>query len=268
MTWTGKLIGALIGYWLGRWSGLMIGLFLGHLYDVNRRRLESQWFGRAPRDRLEEVFFRTTFGVMGHLAKADGRVSEAEIAMAEHVMARIALTPEQRRSAIRWFTEGKNPDFPLDQTLDEFRSLFRWRQGAVLMFLEIQLQAALADQTLRPEQDRLLRHILDRLGFPPQTLDQLLVRMRGARHYYEYARSGQARRAAQPSLADAYAVLGVPESATDAVVKRAYRKLMSQHHPDKLSAKGVPEEMLNLAKEKVQEINLAYDQIMKLRQRN
>lgn len=268
MSWSGKLIGALIGYWLGRWPGLMIGLVLGHLYDAHRQRLASQWFHSVPREQLEAVFSRTTFAVMGHLAKADGRVSEAEIAAAERVMAHMALTPEQRRAAMRWFTEGKSPDFPLDQTLDEFRGLFRWRQGTILMFLEIQLQAALADRKLGPEPERLLRHILDRLGFPPQTLDQLLAMMRGAQHYYEYARSGQARRPAQPPLAEAYAVLGLSETATDAEVKRAYRKLMSQHHPDKLSAKGIPKEMINLAKEKVQEINLAYDQITKARHRN
>jgi DnaJ like chaperone protein len=266
MSWLGKLIGALIGFWLGRWFGLFIGLILGHAYDVHRRRLEAQWFGAASREQLEETFSRTTFSVMGHLAKADGRVSEAEIAVAEAVMARMNLAREQREQAIRWFQEGKRGDFPLDQTLEEFRRLFRWRQGAVLMFLEIQLNAALADRAIDPAQSQVLRRVFERLGFPPQLLEQMIGMTRGARSYYQYTHANQARHPARPSLEDAYAVLGVPRSASEAEVKKAYRRLMSRHHPDKLASKGVPKEMINLAKEKVQEINLAYDQIMKSRE--
>lgn len=266
MNGLGKLIGALIGFWLGRWFGLFIGLILGHAYDLHRRRLQAQWFGAASREQLEEAFSRTTFSVMGHLAKADGHVSEAEIAAAEAVMARMNLTRDQRERAILWFQEGKRSEFPLDQTLDEFRRLFRWRQGAVLMFLEIQLNAALVDRKIDPIQNQPLRRVFERLGFPPQLLEQMIGMMRGARTYYEYTHTGQARNSERPSLEDAYSVLGVPRTASDAEVKKAYRRLMSRHHPDKLVSKGVPKEMINLAKEKVQEINLAYDQIMKSRE--
>ncbi|MGB0734058.1 MAG: DnaJ domain-containing protein, partial [Pontibacterium sp.] len=69
----------------------------------------------------------------------------------------------------------------------------------------------------------------------------------------------------QAKLDDAYKVIGVEPEATDAEVKRAYRKLMSQHHPDKLVAKGLPEEMMQVAKEKSQEIQAAYELIKQSR---
>jgi len=268
MFWTGKLIGALIGYWLGRWPGLVLGILLGHLYD---KWQEAKAMVGAQEDLhgpIQETFFQTTFSVMGHLAKADGQVSDAEITAVERVMAQMSLNAEQRQEAIRWFNEGKKPDYPLDATLEKFRQTCRWRQQLILVFLEMQLQVALADKRLEPEESRLLGHIFERLGYSRQIFEQLVAMMRGAQHYYEYSHAGAAHAAARPSLADAYAVLGVAESASDAEVKKAYRRLMSQHHPDKLVAKGLPKEMINVAKEKVQEINLAYDQIMKTRERN
>jgi len=266
MFWLGKIIGAAIGFWLGGLVGAVFGAILGHyLYDA--RQAASAGGGRT-RAQIQQTFFRTTFAVMGRLAKADGQVSAAEIAVAERIMAQMSLTPEQRQEAIHWFNEGKRDDFPLDPMLDEFRDTCRWRQALLTMFLEIQLQVALADQHIEPAESRLLGHIFERLGLPRQFLEQLIAMMRGSQHYYEYARRAEPHRPAHaPSMADAYAVLGVVDTASDAEVKKAYRRLMSQHHPDKLVAKGLPPEMINIAKEKVQEINAAYEQVMQARGR-
>ncbi len=265
MFWLGKLIGAAIGFWLGGPVGAMIGALLGHfLYDRGQAQRRGESF-YTSREQIENAFFKTTFSVMGHLAKADGRVSEAEIAAAESVMAQMSLRPEQRQDAIRWFTNGKDPGFPLDETLDEFRRLCRWRQPLIMMFLEIQLQVALADTRLDPAERRVLGYVFERMGFSRAVFEQLVGMMRGAQQYYRYSHAGAGHAAARPSLRDAYAVLGVSETTSDADVKKAYRRLMSRHHPDKLAAKGMPKEMINIAKEKVQEINTAYDQIVKAR---
>jgi DnaJ like chaperone protein len=263
MFWLGKIIGAAFGYWLGGVFGAVLGAIIGHyLYDA--RQVAPG--GHRTRAQIQQTFSKTTFAVMGRLAKADGVVTEREIAVAERIMAQMSLTAEQRSEAIHWFNEGKRDDFPLDQILDEFRATCRWRQPLLMMFLEIQLQVALADQHIDPVESRLLGQIFERLGLPRQFLDQLLAMMRGAQHYYDYSHRGETHRpTSAPSLTDAYDVLGVADSASDAEVKKAYRRLMSQHHPDKLVAKGLPPEMVNIAKEKVQEINAAYDQIIKSR---
>jgi len=264
MFWLGKLIGAVLGFWLGGLFGAVMGAIVGHyLYDA--RQAASAGGGRT-RAQIQQTFFRTTFAVMGHLAKADGHVTEAEIAVAERIMAQMSLNPEQRQEAIHWFNEGKREDFPLDAMLDEFRDSCRWRQALLMMFLEIQLQVALADQRIDAAESRVLGHVFERLGLPRQFLEQLIAMMRGTQHYYEYSRRTDSHHpASAPSLGDAYAVLGIAETASNAEVKKAYRRLMSQHHPDKLVAKGLPPEMINIAKEKVQEINAAYEQVMKAR---
>ena len=71
--------------------------------------------------------------------------------------------------------------------------------------------------------------------------------------------------ATRPSLHDAYAVLGVEKDASDAEVKRAYRRLRSQHHPDKLVSKGLPEEMMKVATQKTYEIRQAYERVREAR---
>src|SRR5690625_3529156 len=100
MMWAGKIIGGLLGDWAGGIWGALIGVLLGHLID---RSLAVSRRGVGGLRRIHEVFFRSTFSIMGHVCKIDGRVSEAEIAAAESVMAQMNLSAEQRRAAIEHF---------------------------------------------------------------------------------------------------------------------------------------------------------------------
>ena len=60
--------------------------------------------------------------------------------------------------------------------------------------------------------------------------------------------------------------MGITRDSTDHEIKRAYRKLMSQYHPDKLMGQGLPEDMIAVATEQAKEIQLAYDLITKHKQ--
>ena len=82
---------------------------------------------------------------------------------------------------------------------------------------------------------------------------------------YQYQQQGGYQQSSGPTLSDAYKVLGVSESDDRNAVKRAYRRLMNEHHPDKLVAKGLPPEMMEMAKEKAQQIQAAYDLICKVK---
>ncbi|MDH3672773.1 MAG: co-chaperone DjlA [Gammaproteobacteria bacterium] len=260
MAWWGKLIGGAFGFMLGGPLGAMLGAALGHQVDTTLGRRAGVRYRLGDQERVQTAFFTATFSIMGHVAKADGRVSEAEIALAKRIMAHMGLSPDQRRTAINLFNTGKQPNFPLDDALDQFRRECHHRHTLMQMFLELQLQAAFADRRLDPSESTVLLHIFERLGFSRQEFEYLVGMVRGTQQYYDYY-EGAEPRAQKPSLVDAYAVLGVSEDASDEHVRKAYRRLMSQHHPDKLVAKGLPEEMVTLAKEKAQEINRAYDQI-------
>jgi len=261
MGWWGKLAGGAFGFMLGGPLGALIGAAVGHGFDRGMAGLPG---GDRPapgdRERVQTAFFTTTFSVMGAIAKADGRVSEEEIALARAVMSEMDLGPDMKRAAINLFQQGKQAGFPLDEVLEQFRRECHRRQTLVQIFLEIQLQAAYADGRLDSAEERLLLHICGRLGFPREVFLRLEDMVRAESKYTPGARAPHA-----PRLSDAYAILNISSDVSDAELKKAYRRLMNQHHPDKLVSKGLPEEMIKLATQKTHEIRQAYEQIRKAR---
>ena len=263
MSWWGKALGGAFGYMLGGPLGALLGVALGHKLDQTatggiQDRVE---YDVGARQRVQAAFFMATFSVMGHMAKADGRVSEDEIAIARAVMARLGLTPELRQAAMRLFTEGKRPDFPLDEVLAQFKRECRQRRTLLQLFMEFLLMAAYADGVMHAAERRLILHINDRLGFGAAELGRLEAMVSAGRRFEE----GHGTQTARASLADAYAVLNVSPQAGDEEIKKAYRRLLSQHHPDKLVAKGLPEEMMKLASARTHQIRSAYEKIREKR---
>ncbi|CAL1241320.1 co-chaperone DjlA [Candidatus Methylocalor cossyra] len=273
MTWLGKVVGGTFGFLMGGPLGALLGAAFGHQLDRNLDEVELLESDGAAgvQYRVQMAFFTATFSVMGHIAKADGRVSEAEIDAARRVMGRMELPEDLRRTAIHLYHQGKRADFPLDAALEQFRQECQKRYALFRVFIEIQLEAALADGVLHRSAEQLLLRICDRLNFSRFEFYAMRARLEAERRFARHSHRARqrARRepptAREPSLADAYAVLGASASASDSDIKRAYRRLMSQHHPDKLAARGVPEEMLRLATEKTQQIRRAYDAIAKAR---
>ncbi|WP_415893430.1 co-chaperone DjlA [Neptuniibacter sp. PT8_73] len=248
---TSILLGAAVGLFSGGFWGLIFGGFVGYLIS---RALTKAVAAVNP----QEAFFKATFSVMGRIAKADGRVTEDEIQFARNVMTQMRLTEERKREAIDLFTQGKSEDFEFSKTVKPLAILLRHRPTVKLMFIEIQLQAAMADGEVSAPELRIIEELCHLLEFGTDSVEEVIARVKAQRDFYQH---GQAGVDAAVLLKDAYAVLGVDESASDAEVKKAYRRQMSQHHPDKLVSKGLPEEMIELAKEKSQEIQAAYERI-------
>jgi DnaJ like chaperone protein len=263
MSWWGKLLGGAFGYMLGGPLGALLGAALGHRFDKGYKAL-TDTPSAAEVERIQSAFFTATFSVMGYLAKSDGRVSEAEIQVARNIMAQMQLNADQKSAAINLFYQGKRDDFNLDEVLQQFKQECQRRRNLIQMFIEILILTVLADGTVhKAERDR-LHYIGRQMGLAPFIIDQL-IKMVQAQQQFAYDQAGHTEAARKATIKDAYAVLGVEESASDADIKKAYRRLMNQHHPDKLVAKGLPEEMMRLATEKTQEIKKAYEEIKKAR---
>lgn len=250
MSWAGKFVGVLIGSLAGP-VGAAVGLFLGHQLDRGLRESRATDF-----DGVGQVFFETTFTVMGHIAKADGHVSEAEIRAARGVMSRMQLAPDQVQEAIRLFTAGKSPAWPLERDLARLRAALGSRRSLRRVFLEIQMEAALAEGHLGGTARELLWRVASALELGRVEMAQVEALLRLGRGF-----GGDRSPAAQPSAADAYRVLGVEPDAGDDEVKLAYRRLMNQHHPDKLRARGMPESMIPVAEARTREIRAAWDTV-------
>lgn len=266
MQWWGKIIGAFFGHLLGGFWGAIFGAFLGHQFDRGVHRLSPNGFNSpfnfANRAEIQGVFFRATFHIMGKLAKADGHITNAEIRLAEQVITQLGLSATMRADAIRMFNEGKADQFDLTSTVQELAGVCRGRPGLLQTFLEIELQAAYADGDLHPAEDQLLIQICSMLGVSEgryRRIERMVQAARGFGGRGQQAQSG-------PTLDEAYALLGINAQATVSEIKKAYRRLLSQHHPDKLVSKGLPEEMMQVASRKTHAIKQAYEVIKQQRQ--
>ncbi len=266
MSWLGKILGGTFGFFMGGPLGAVLGAALGHQFDKGVQGIDRLGGGFNPGDqqRVQTAFFTATFSVMGHIAKADGHVSPQEIEMAKAVMAKMELPPELRKTAINLFNEGKKSDFPLDAALTQFRKECHRRSTLIQMFIEIQLQAAYADGSFDDAEESLLLHICDQVGFSRYDFQRLKTLVEAQQRFSSSWQNSHPH-SQGPTLSDAYQSLGVKKNASDAEIKKAYRRLMSQHHPDKLVSKGLPEEMMKIATEKTKEIQKAYETIREAR---
>ena len=260
MSWWGKIAGGAFGFMLGGPLGAVFGAAMGHGFDKGFS-LDHHAINHQSQEQTQAAFFAATFSVMGHIAKADGQVTEDEIQIARDVMAQMALTAEQSEAAQNLFNSGKAADFDYAGVVAQFRQVCGRRTDLRRMFMEIQFHAAYADGTVHPAERAILESLNSALGFNAAQFAQLEAAIR--LHYSHGA--GELKRSSAEQLSDAYGVLGVSRDSTDAEIKKAYRRLMSQHHPDKLVAKGLPEEMMQVATQKTQEIKAAYELVKQSR---
>jgi DnaJ like chaperone protein len=249
MKFMGKLIGAILGFAFTRnVIGVAVGMALGHAWDQG-------WFGGlipAPVQR-EGSFVGPLFAIAGAIAKADGRVSEQEVATAERLMDRLGLQPRQRKRAIEQFNKGKQFGFDVHRAARELRAFCGFRGELKLMLLEVLADVAIADGGLHEHRHAVLSRVARSLDLSEETLNWVLER-KGAR-----APRPPAERV------DPYTVLGVARDASEGEIRRSYRRLIAQYHPDKLSATGASPEALREAEGRAAEINAAYERIKELR---
>ncbi|PCJ45466.1 MAG: co-chaperone DjlA [Gammaproteobacteria bacterium] len=255
----GKILGVGFGMMLGGPFGAFLGLLLGHNFD---KGIGQSSLGFSNSEAVQSKFFESVFSVMGHIAKADGKVTEQEIQMARVIMTQMQLNEARKTEAVKFFNLGKQPEFDLDATLRAFKQTCHGHRNLMQMFLEIQIAAGFADGGLQNSEKQILENISRVLGFNQIHLKMLIDSFLAQQRFHQ---SGQQAYDQKDHLADAYTVLGIEENTSDKDTKKAYRKLMSQHHPDKLVAKGLPADMMAVATEKSQKIQAAWELIRKQR---
>ena len=268
---TGKVIAGVIGFLAFGPAGLLFGLVLGHAFDQGLWRA-LQLSGPEAVHIMRAQFFETTFTLLGFVAKADGRVSEAEVAQTEALFGQLRLNSAQRRNAIAHFKAGSASGFDPAPTIAKFNQCLGPRRQAQHTLMAMLVGIALADGTFSDAERGAIYRLAELLGLPRREVDQL-ISMVNAQAQFQQGRGGYSGQRHSYSegprgaseLDTAYAALGVDAGATDAEIKRRYRKLMSENHPDKLIAEGVPDELLRVATERAQEITSAYEVIQQAR---
>ncbi|WP_257387301.1 co-chaperone DjlA [Tahibacter caeni] len=253
MNWLGKAVGAVLGLVLVRHPlGALFGALVGHLFDIGL----FAWQRTSPSSG-HSSFFDLLFAFAGAMAKADGRVSEREIAVVEQLMQRMSLTVDQRREAIARFNDGKTPGFDVERTIRGLRAWCLGRRDHAYVLIDVVLDVVFADGAGR-ERLQLMRRLCAALGVHEREV-AVLAAMKGYAWDLYDGGSARAPPPRQSGGPDPYAVLGVERGADEREVKRAWRKLMSEHHPDKLG--DVPEALRERAEQRAREINTAYERI-------
>lgn len=251
--------GALVGWWIAGFKGFLVGGALGYLIG----RLARVYLGRRL-DTARSQFVDSTFEVMGALCKADGVVTRDEIRAVEEMFLRLRLSEAQKASAKAAFNRGKEPGFDLDGAARRFAESTAGNPLMLQLFLQLQLAAIAADGVVQPVEREMLVRVARQLGLAEYHIAQLEALLRAAN-----TAGGEAAAPNRPPsrdrLQDAYTALGLTPEATEAEIKRAYRKMISETHPDKLASQGLPQNLRDLAEERAREINAAYEVLKRAR---
>lgn len=274
MNFGGRLAGAFFGYMLsgGSFFGAIVGYYFGSLFDrgLSQGDFVGGFHSNKSRQHIQQVFFKVLFSLLGHISKADGRVSEDEIQTARNIMQQMRLNESQKQQAMGYFAQGKENDFHIDVLLDEYIQVSHQNRMLTQMLLEVMILGALADGELHSNEEKIINHIFSRLGFTQADYQRLLSMVQGQQHFHQGGSGGQAyyqQQSGEDAIKEAYVVLGVSADASNTELKKAYRRQMNQHHPDKLVSRGMPEEMIKMATEKTQEIKAAYELIVSERKK-
>ena len=256
-TFAGAVVGVMLVSPVLKILSVAAGYFAGRQFDRGFTAQRDAFEGLGSGGRLSEDFVRALFMCMGHLAKVDGRVSEEEIRAARLVMHRLNLAPAQVRKAIHWFDEGKQPGFPLLQTVRELRRVHARRGEQRSLFVRLLLEVVLAGRRLRTRERRLIWTVCTELDIGRVELAQLEAMILAQKGF----RRSPAGTADTARLRRAYATLGVDESSSNDEIKRAYRRLMNRNHPDKIAGDNPDETVVAEAQRRTREIRGAYEML-------
>lgn len=263
----GSIIGGILGFKFGSYPGMFFGAWIG--FWVERQLIGKKTVNHQRE--TQESYFTALFLVMGKLAKVDGKVSTSEIERTEGIMRHMNLNADMRQRAIQLFNQGKSNAFDIESTLRQFGQFARRSLSLKQIFLEMLVDVAEADGLISRDEQVLIERVCHLIGYPVQLLYAML-KMRGfaaAGGYQKRQRSNyeqkQQRAVNRNAPFNPYQVLGVEQGDNKSTIRKAYKRLMSQHHPDKLVSKGLPPEMMKVAEEKAKQVQLAWEKVKDLK---
>jgi DnaJ like chaperone protein len=238
--------------------------------------------------KVRESFFNTTFVLLGHIANCDGYVNRDEIRRTQNYMEKMQLSPYCKQQAIRLFRTGSSPQFNMAETLEDFKDAVAKSPRITEVLLIYIISVARVDGLLVEKELKMVRLVASILGYSSIIFEHMLRMITAQENIYSSTgntqssestkntndkkntkdkKNGNSENQHKPNagelLASAYDALGVEAGADKAEVKKAYRKLVNQYHPDKVQGQGLPPEFINAATEYFKRIQVAYEYINK-----
>jgi DnaJ like chaperone protein len=233
----GSLFGGAVGFVLGGPLGAIAGAAIGHglsggVVDTMSRQEQAQ-----------ATYFISVFSMLAKMARADGVVSQHEIDMVQDFMRRdLRLDPDAERAAIKVFRTARDSPIAFEEFAQQFHDIFRSDRQMLLSMIDLLHRLGMADGELSAGERELLEDAARIFQLHPEEIRHVVA-------------------TAMPALDKHYAVLGLSPEATPDQVKSRYRKLVTEVHPDKVIAKGLPDEFVEFAHQRFREVQEAYDAI-------
>jgi len=248
MGWIGKIIGGTLGFAIGGPLGAIAGAAFGHAFDRTAEEMEPQEVSvRRETDTAQFTFFVAVFSMLAKLVKSDGQISRGELDTIQRFMLYdLGLEPQSRMFAVNVFNAALQSPNTFEEFASQFYGQFHSEPQLLEMMVDILLRVAVADGAMSTTEEQLIRTAVRIFGFSEATYEK--IRSRYVQTFDRY-----------------YAVLGVKPSDSNETIKSRYRKLVMEYHPDRVVAKGLPEEFGKFAQDKFREIQEAYEKIRKER---
>ena len=240
MSLIGGIVGGMIGFTLLGPIGALVGSVMGS-------RMTRQAKSRRNSNNLDHqvAFFTALFACLAKIAKADGRVSEEEVSKIESFISnKFNFSEDERNFAINIFQKAKSDSVSFEAYAKQLYQLLGSSPNSLLVFYELLFELAMADGEMHENEERLLRKIPNIFRFDKNVYKEL---------YNKYV----------GKIKNAYEILGVNKGMTFDEIKKVYRVKRKEFHPDALISKGLPQELIEKAKEKFIEIQAAFEIIEK-----
>lgn len=283
MSWIGKIIGGTLGFMIGGPLGLVAGAALGHLFDKSSEMTEgegpygvekpqSKYYGQPTASESEKrqmVYFVSVFSMLSKLCTADGAVNQRSKARVERfIQENMGGNPQAVQLARNIFEEALRSEYSFESFAVQFYSYFGGDTNMLVTMMHMLFQVSMADGMMTDGEARLIDSagVVFRFSFFTMDSFKRQYQFHTASSGYSYNAGGYREQTVRSGASShAYDVLGLSPDASDEDIKKAYRKLSIEYHPDMVASKGLPEEFSRFATEKFKEISAAYQEIKKER---
>jgi len=251
MAWFGKIALGSLGMMFGGPLGAVVGAALGH-HLIDKKEAQAQKRFQVPGGRVDDVAAHQAAGfvcilsILAKIAKADGVVTQAELAVVDRFIRSLNISPDEQDFARRVFNEAKNSPYALDDFATQFWRMTQSQPAVLCSFLDVLFQVAAADGELHPAEEQAIKKVRDIFRLTDAQFDS--IRARYFKNDDKY-----------------YRMLNCTPQSTDEEIKKSYKKLVKEFHPDTIIAKGLPDEFIDFATKRFQEIQEAYAQVRQAR---
>ena len=240
---SGKIFGGIAGFLLGGPVGAIMGVLAGKWFDDNMMVEENGERYYNP----EFVFWIGISVLAAKISKADGRVQEEEIAVFQSFLNQKGIDNKTRQTCGEVFNNAKTSSVGYESYARDIYEIWHHDNNVLAELLVMLFRISMADGKFHPNEEQMLKGVAREFGFSAYDYERLFAHIK------------------PESSARDYEILGIHKSATDTEIKKAYRELVKEFHPDRLASKGLPKSAIDDAKNRVSEINTAYERIMKTR---